>query len=63
MIENMSQYRCPSCGAEQELFEGNTEAMCEALDIPLLGRIPFDRTLGVAPFGQSLKPRNQDPRP
>ncbi|HJU03804.1 MAG TPA: Mrp/NBP35 family ATP-binding protein [Nitrospiraceae bacterium] len=45
MIENMSEYRCPSCGAEHELFEGNTEAMCEALDVPLLGRIPFDRTL------------------
>ncbi len=48
MIENMSQYRCPSCGAEDELFDGNTEAMCEALDIPLLGRIPFDRTLARA---------------
>jgi ATP-binding protein involved in chromosome partitioning len=45
VVENMSQYRCPSCGAEHELFEGNTEAMCEALDVPLLGRIPFDRTL------------------
>src|SRR5213593_2122650 len=45
MIENMSRYRCPSCGAEHELFEGDTEAMCEALDVPLLGRIPFDRTL------------------
>ncbi len=45
MVENMSQYRCPSCGAENELFEGNTEAMCEALSVPLLGRIPFDRTL------------------
>jgi ATP-binding protein involved in chromosome partitioning len=45
MVENMSEYRCPSCGAEHELFEGNTEAMCEALDVPLLGRIPFDRTL------------------
>jgi ATP-binding protein involved in chromosome partitioning len=45
MVENMSSYRCPSCGAEHELFEGNTEAMCEALDVPLLGRIPFDRTL------------------
>lgn len=45
MVENMSRYRCPSCGAEHELFEGNTEAMCEALDVPLLGRIPFDRTL------------------
>lgn len=45
MVENMSQYRCPSCGVENDLFEGNTEAMCEALDVPLLGRIPFDRTL------------------
>ncbi|WP_447975327.1 Mrp/NBP35 family ATP-binding protein [Nitrospira sp. Kam-Ns4a] len=45
MVENMSAYRCPSCGAEHELFEGNTEAMCEVLDVPLLGRIPFDRTL------------------
>lgn len=45
MVENMSQYRCPSCGAEHELFEGNTEALCEALGVPLLGRIPFDRTL------------------
>lgn len=45
MVENMGRYRCPSCGAEHELFEGDTEAMCEALDVPLLGRIPFDRTL------------------
>jgi ATP-binding protein involved in chromosome partitioning len=45
MIENMSRYRCPSCGAEHELFEGDTDAMCAALDVPLLGRIPFDRTL------------------
>lgn len=43
IIENMSQYRCPSCGAENELFEGNTAGMCDALNLPLLGRIPFDR--------------------
>ncbi|TAJ23122.1 MAG: ATP-binding protein [Nitrospirae bacterium] len=45
MVENMSQYRCPSCGVESDLFEGDTEALCEALNLPLLGRIPFDRTL------------------
>ena len=45
MVENMSQYRCPSCGAEHELFEGNTDALCDALHLPLLGRIPFDRAL------------------
>ena len=44
VVENMSQYRCPSCGVENELFEGDTEAMCDALGIPLMGRIPFDRT-------------------
>src|SRR2546426_3046839 len=45
IVENMSTYRCPQCGNESELFEGDTEAMCQALDLPLLGRIPFDRTL------------------
>ncbi len=45
LVENMSQYRCPTCGSEHELFEGNTEALCEALDVPLLGSIPFDRAL------------------
>jgi ATP-binding protein involved in chromosome partitioning len=45
MVENMSRFRCPSCGVEHELFEGDTDAMCEALNVPLLGRVPFDRTL------------------
>ncbi len=44
MVENMSQYRCPTCGSEHELFEGDTEGLCRALDVPLLGRIPFDKT-------------------
>ena len=45
IIENMSQYLCPHCGVESELFDGDTEALCRALDLPLLGRIPFDRDL------------------
>jgi ATP-binding protein involved in chromosome partitioning len=45
LIENMSYFRCPACGADSELFDGNTQALCDALDVPLLGRIPFDRTL------------------
>src|SRR5438876_9278836 len=45
IVENMSQYLCPHCGVESDLFEGDTEAMCQALNLPLLGRIPFDRTL------------------
>ncbi|MFM8551231.1 MAG: Mrp/NBP35 family ATP-binding protein [Nitrospiraceae bacterium] len=45
MVENMSRFRCPSCGVEHELFEGDTDALCDALNVPLLGRVPFDRAL------------------
>jgi len=45
IVENMSQYLCPHCGGESDLFDGDTEALCQALDLPLLGRIPFDRNL------------------
>jgi ATP-binding protein involved in chromosome partitioning len=48
IVENMSVYRCPQCATESELFDGDTEAMCQALDLPLLGRIPFDRTVARA---------------
>ncbi len=45
LIENMSEFRCPECGVESELFESQADEMCDALDIPFLGRIPFDRDL------------------
>src|SRR5436309_11655387 len=45
IVENMSQYLCPHCGVESDLFDGDTEALCQALDLSLLGRIPFDRKL------------------
>ena len=45
IVENMSQYLCPHCGVESDLFDGDTEALCQALDLPLLGCIPFDRNL------------------
>lgn len=48
IVENMSVYHCPHCGIESALFEGHTEALCQALDLPLLGRIPFDRTLAAS---------------
>ncbi len=45
LIENMSEFRCPECGTESELFESQADEMCDALEIPFLGRIPFDRDL------------------
>ena len=64
VIENMSHYRCPSCGEENELFEGNTQGMCDALNLPLLGRIPFDRNFAKtfdkgAPLLDDDYPTNQ----
>ena len=45
LIENMSEFLCPECGTESQLFESQADEMCETLDIPFLGRIPFDRDL------------------
>ncbi len=45
MVENMSGYRCPSCDQTHPLFRGDSQLLCDALDLPLLGRVPFDPTL------------------
>lgn len=46
LIENMSGYLCPECHAESSLFHGNPEEISNSLDIQLLGKIPFDLTIG-----------------
>ena len=45
VIENMSGYRCPSCDVRHPLFPGDSQTLCDALDLPLLGRVPFDPAL------------------
>jgi len=45
LLENMSGYHCPRCGHESDLFEGSVETLASDLDIPVLGKIPFDREL------------------
>ena len=48
LIENMSGTICHRCGAEEPLFGGDAEQMARDFDVPFLGRVPFDRTLGAA---------------
>ncbi len=48
LIENMSGTVCHRCGAEEPLFAGDAERVAKEMDVPFLGRIPFDRTLGAA---------------
>lgn len=43
IIENMSGFICPSCGAEIDIFKvGGGQKISKDLDVPFLGRIPLD---------------------
>jgi ATP-binding protein involved in chromosome partitioning len=43
IIENMSGFTCPQCGAAFNIFNvGGGKKIAEALKIPFLGRIPID---------------------
>ena len=47
VIENMSGFACPKCGEVTPVFKtGGGEAMARDLEIPFLGRIPLDPTVG-----------------
>jgi ATP-binding protein involved in chromosome partitioning len=43
VIENMSGFTCPSCGAVTHIFhQGGGEAIAADLDVPFLGKVPLD---------------------
>ncbi|MFQ6080777.1 MAG: P-loop NTPase [Candidatus Bathyarchaeia archaeon] len=43
VIENMSGYVCPKCGAETDIFKvGGGQKVSEDLMVPFLGKIPID---------------------
>ncbi|XP_016047733.2 cytosolic Fe-S cluster assembly factor NUBP1 [Erinaceus europaeus] len=49
VVENMTGFVCPKCKKESQIFPpttGGAEAMCQALGIPLLGRVPLDPLIG-----------------
>lgn len=46
IIENMSGFICPHCGAEVNVFKvGGGEKIARELDVPFLGKIPLDIAL------------------
>jgi ATP-binding protein involved in chromosome partitioning len=48
LIENMSHFECPSCGAETDLFgHGAGEALAGEMSIPFLGRLPIYQPIRV----------------
>ena len=49
LVENMAAYVCADCGKTEDLFPaGNTEEMARQLEVPLLGKIPFDPRISIA---------------
>ena len=43
IVENMSGFLCPDCGAEHDIFgEGGGEAFAEEVEMPFLGEVPLD---------------------
>jgi ATP-binding protein involved in chromosome partitioning len=48
IIENMSGFVCPECGATLDIFKaGGGKKVAEALSIPYLGKIPIDPAICV----------------
>ena len=55
LVENMSAFVCPECGAETPIFDkGNAERASSQSNIPFLGRIPIE--LGIRIGGDMGKP-------
>lgn len=52
LIENMSHFVCPDCGAEHAVFgHGGVAAEAEKLGVPLLGALPIDLETRLAGDG------------
>ena len=47
-VENMSYFTCPHCGKKTEVFENRTTEWEVFNDMPFLGSIPLDQSLGRA---------------
>jgi len=52
LIENMSMFVCPDCGAQHEIFgQGGVAAQADAMGVPLLGALPIDLDTRLAGDG------------
>jgi ATP-binding protein involved in chromosome partitioning len=60
VIENMSGFTCPNCGFQIDLFKsGGGEKIAKELNVPFLGKIPFDIELSQSSDeGQPLIMKN-----
>ena len=55
VVENMALFTCPKCGKDSSLYPtttGGAQAMCDAMGLNLLGRIPVDPMLVAGLTGE-----------
>ena len=62
LVENMSGFTCPHCGEAVDLFgNGGGERTAKNMEIPFLGRIPFDQNMvRCGDSGQSYQDQYSD---
>ena len=49
IVENMSYFKCPDCGAEHKIFgESHVDEIAQKYDIPNVAKIPVDPKLAAA---------------
>lgn len=62
LIENMSGYTCPHCGAALDIFGvGGGERTAKQAQIPFLGRVPFDeKVVACGDAGVSFQEQHPD---
>lgn len=62
LVENMSGFSCPHCGEAVELFgNGGGERTARNMEIPFLGRVPFDQNMvRCGDSGQSYQDQYSD---
>jgi len=48
VVENMSRFDCPDCGSTRDIFgTGGARELSEEWDVPVLGRLPLDASVGA----------------
>ena len=63
MVENMSSFTCPSCGARHDIFgSGGARRKAEELGVPFLGEVPLNVQLRVLGDEGKIRASFDDPQ-
>ena len=62
LVENYSYFQCPDCGQAHAVFgQSKLDAVAQALELPILARLPLDPALAAACDGGTLEDHAPNP--